>query len=73
MTTAPAPGQPGQRRYWYNAPAAYSPFLRVLAVACVIAILIVGILILADDKVTVDRVASGFIATGVLGAILVFL
>lgn len=50
-----------------------SLLLRIVAVACVIAILLVGFIVLGDSKVTVDRVATGFIATGVLGAILIII
>jgi hypothetical protein len=69
MTTAPAPGP----RYGYVTDARASLVLRLVAVAAVIAILVVGILILADNKITVDRVATGFISTGVLGAILIII
>lgn len=69
--TAPAPG-PGPR-YGWGVPAGHpaSLFLRILAVACVVAILIVGFLCL--DHTTTDRIASGFIAAGVLGAILIII
>jgi hypothetical protein len=43
----------------------------VVAVAAVVAILIAGFLCL--DKVTNDRIATGLIASGVLGAILIII
>jgi hypothetical protein len=68
--TAPAPGP----RYGWTVPAGpVSLFLRVVAVACVIAILIAAFMILGDDKVTADRVVTGFLSTGVLGAILIII
>jgi hypothetical protein len=65
MTQPVPPGRP-----WVVSGQA-SLFLRIVAVAAVVAILIVGFLCL--DKVTTDRVATGFIATGVLGAILIII
>jgi hypothetical protein len=65
--------QPVQPRYRWTVSEPVSLLLRVVAVACVIAILLVGFIVLSDSKVTVDRVATGFISTGVLGAILIII
>jgi hypothetical protein len=67
MTQQPVP--PG--RAWPVVGGQASLLLRVVAVAAVIAILIVGFLCL--DHITTDRVATGFISAGVLGAILIII
>jgi hypothetical protein len=69
--TAPAAGP----RYSWQVPAGHpaSLFLRIVAVACVVAILIAAFMILGDSKVTVDRIATMGISTGVLGGILILI
>lgn len=66
-----APATP--RRYAWSVSEPVSLFLRVIAVACVIVLFIVAFMILGDDKVTADRVVTGFMSTGVLGAILIII
>jgi hypothetical protein len=69
--TAPAPGP----RYSWSVPAGHPAglFLRIIAVACVVAILIAAFMVLGDSKVTADRVATMGISTGVLGGILILI